>query len=215
MMMNRDRLGFWTRVLAFGLAAVFILSGIFFGMGSNVAYNPMDLFGGGDQQPGGQTVDQQEALNKQIAASEKDFEKNPDDPEKTIDLAGLYFQDNRFEDATKVLEEGQKKSPKNGEIPMLLGQTYAQRAQAVADEKERKELQTKSAESFGKAAELEPENEQAFLFAGESYNQIGESGQAIKYWNGYLDLEPEGEQAKQVRQSIEDTLQGGSTTGSS
>lgn len=215
MMMNRDRLGFWTRVFAIGLAAVFIFSGIFFGMGSGISYNPFDLFGGGDQQAGGQTTDPQEALNKQTEEAEKDFEKNPEDPDKSLQLAGLYYQGNRYEDAAKTLEDGQEKSPENGEIPMFLGQVHAQRAQAAAEDKEREELQKKSAESFARAAEVEPKNEEAFLFAGESYSQIGESGQAIKYWNGYLDLEPEGEQSKEVRRRIDETLKGGSTTGSS
>jgi len=214
MMMNRDRLGFWTRLFAIGLAAVFIFSGIFFGIGSGVSYNPFDLFGG-NQQAGGQTTNPQETLNRQTEEAEKNFKENPDDPENSLQLAGLYYQSNRYEDAAKTLEEGQKKSPKNAEIPMLLGQVQAQRAQAAAEDKDRQELQRKSAEAFARATEVEPKNEEAFLFAGESYSQIGESGQAIKYWNGYLDLEPKGEQSEQVRQRIDETLQGGSTTGSS
>ncbi len=214
MMMNRDRLGFWTRLLAFGLAGVFIFSGIFFGMGSNVSYNPMDLFGG-DQQAGGQTTDPQEALKKQTEEAEKDLKENPGDPDNVVQLAGLYYQGNRYDEATKVLQEGQEKSPKDGEIPMLLGQIQAQRAQSASKDKEREDFQKKSAEAFAKAAEVEPKNEEAFLFAGESYSQIGESGQAIKYWNGYLDLEPKGETSKEVRQRIEDTLSGENTTAGS
>ena len=214
MMMNRDRLGFWTRILAIGLAAVFILSGIFFGISGNLSYNLLDAFGN-DQQPGGQTTDPQEALNKQTEEAEKDLQKNPDDPENALDLAGLYYQDNRYGDAAKTLEDGEKESPKNGEIPMFLGQVYAQQSQAATEDKEREALQKDSAEAFGRAAEADPRNEEAFLFAGESYSQAGESGQAIKYWNGYLDLEPDGEQSKEVRRRIDETLQGGSTTGSS
>lgn len=214
MMMNRDRLGFWTRLLAFGLAAVFILSGVLFGVTGNASYNLFDMFNR-DQQAGGQTTDSQEALKKQTEEAEKDLKENPGDPDNVVQLAGLYYQDNRYDDATKVLQEGQKKSPKDGEIPMLLGQIQAQRAQSASKDKEREGFQKKSAEAFAKAAEVEPKNEEAFLFAGESYSQIGESGQAIKYWNGYLDLKPKGETSKEVRQRIEDTLSGENTTAGS
>jgi cytochrome c-type biogenesis protein CcmH/NrfG len=214
MMMNRDRLGFWTRFLAFGLAAVFILSGIFFGMGSGISYNPLDLFGG-DDQAGGQTVDEQKQIEQQTREAEKELKENPDDTDNVTDLAGLYYQSNRVDDAAKVLEEGQQKAPDNADIPMFLGQVYAQQAQGAAKDKERDGLQEKSAEAFAAAAQNDPKNEEAFLFAGEAYSQVGESGQAIKYWNGYLDLEPEGEQSKEVRQRIEDTLQGGSTSAGS
>ncbi len=214
MMMNRDRLGFWTRLIAFSLAGVFILSGIVFGVSGNASYNLFDMFGQ-NQQPGGQTTDPQEALNKQTEEAKKDFEEKPGDPDNAVQLAGLYYQSNRYDDATKVLQDGQKESPKDGEIPMLLGQIQSQRAQSSSKDKEREDFQKKSAEAFAKAAEVEPKNEEAYLFAGESYSQIGESGQAIKYWNGYLDLEPKGETSKEVRQRIEDTLNGENTTSGS
>ena len=212
MMMNRDRLGFWTRFFAIGLAAVFIFSGIFFGMGSGISYNPLDLFGG-DNQSGGQTVDQQKQIEQQTQSAEKDLKKNPDDPDNITQLAGLYYQNNRVDDAAKVLEEGQKKAPKNGDIPMFLGQVYSQQAQGASKDKERKDLQKESADAFAKAADIDSKNEEAYLYAGETYSQAGDPGQAIKYWNGYLKLEPNGKQAKEVRQRIDETLKGGNTTG--
>ena len=49
MMMNRDRLSFWVRLVAILLAAVFLISFIFLGIGTNVQYNIFDLFGNQDQ----------------------------------------------------------------------------------------------------------------------------------------------------------------------
>jgi predicted TPR repeat methyltransferase len=49
--------------------------------------------------------------------------------------------------------------------------------------------------------------------AGQAYEQAGEKGKAIQYWNDYLKLEPEGKQADAVKQHIESLLKGGETTG--
>ena len=62
MMMNREKLGFWVRLVAILLSVFFIGSFIFMGLGTNVSYNLFDLIGGSDQQPGGQTTDPQEQI---------------------------------------------------------------------------------------------------------------------------------------------------------
>jgi hypothetical protein len=39
MMMNRNRLSFWVRLVSIVLAAFFLLSFIFLGLGTNISYN--------------------------------------------------------------------------------------------------------------------------------------------------------------------------------
>jgi len=39
MMMNRDKLNFWVRVVAIVLSAFFLISFIFLGVGTNISYN--------------------------------------------------------------------------------------------------------------------------------------------------------------------------------
>lgn len=211
MMMDRDRLGFWVRFVAIFLAAVFLLSFIFMGIGTNVQYNLFDLIGGGDQQQGGQTVSSQERIER----AEKRLEDNPKDPDAIKGLAFVYLEENRPEDAISVLEKGRKDAPKDEEIPVLLGQSYAQQAEATPEGKEKNDLYGKAGDSFAAATEIEPENADAFLLAGQAYDQAGETSQAIKYWNGYLDLEPKGQQARAVEDRIAQLLKGGSTTGES
>ena len=70
MMMNRERIGFWVRLVAILLSVIFIGSFIFVGLGTNVSYNLFELIGGSDQQPGGQTTDPQE----QIERAERELE---------------------------------------------------------------------------------------------------------------------------------------------
>lgn len=211
MMMDRDKLGFWVRFIAIFLAAVFLLSFVFMGIGTNVQYNLFDLIGGGDQQQGGQTVSSQERIER----AEKRLNENPKDPDAIKGLAFVYLEENRPEDAIEVLEKGREDAPKDEEIPVLLGQSYAQQAEAKPEEKEKKELYGKAGDAFAAATEIEPKNEDAFLLAGQAYDQAGEASQAIKYWNGYLDLEPKGEQARAVEDRIAELLKGGSTTGES
>lgn len=209
MMMNRDRLGFWTRLVAIVLSVFFVASFIFLGLGGNVSYNLFDLLGGGNQQ---QPADQTASADEQIRRAERELEENPDDPQAIKRLAALYFQNGRYDDAARVLEEGRERVPKDEDIPMLLGQVYEQQA-LVAPEKEKDALYEKAGDAYARATGLDPENEDAYLLAGQAYDQAGMPAQAIKYWNGYLDLEPEGEQAEAVKDRISALLEGGGATG--
>lgn len=204
MMMNRERIGFWVRLVAILLAFFFIASFIFVGLGTNVSYNLFDLIGGEDQTPGEQTTDPED----QIAEAEKELEENPNDPDAIKELAALYYQDGRYDDAARVLERGREVAPKDEEIAFTLGQVYLQAAQSTPGE-EQKGLYEQAGDAFAQAVELEPGNEDAYLFAGESYDRAGQTAEAIKYYNGYLDREPEGEQAEAVKERISALLEGG------
>jgi cytochrome c-type biogenesis protein CcmH/NrfG len=211
MMMNRERLGFWVRLVAILLSIFFIGSMVFVGLGTNVSYNLFELIGGSDQQPGGQTTDPQE----QIEQAEKELEENPRDPDAIKELAALYYQNGQLEDAARVLENGREAAPKDAEIPLLLGEVYSRQAQVTPEEQQKKDLYKRAGEAYAAAARIEPDNEDAYLLAGEAYDQAGEPAQAIKYYNGYLDLEPEGEQAQAVKERISALLEGGESTGRS
>jgi cytochrome c-type biogenesis protein CcmH/NrfG len=208
MMMNRERIGFWVRLLAILLSVFFVGSFIFVGLGTNVSYNLFTLIGGSDQQQGGQTTDPQE----QIEQAERELKENPKDPEPITALAALYYRDGRLEDAARVLENGREAAPNDAEIPLSLGGVYSRQAQTEADEKQRKELYEKAGDAYAAAAEIEPENQDAYWLAGHAYDQAGEPAQAIEYYNGYLDLEPEDEQAEVVEERISALLEGGETT---
>ncbi len=208
MMMDRERLGFWMRLVAILLAVFFIGSFVLLGLGTNVSYNLFELIGGQDQQ---QPAEGTTGTEDQVAAAERELEENPDDPENIKTLAALYYQNGRYDDAARVLEEGREVAPRDEEIPFSLGQVYLQQAQ-MAPEKEQKKLYARAGDSFAAATELDPENEDAYLAAGEAYDRADQPAQAIKYWNGYLELEPEGEQADAVKERISVLLEGGEDT---
>ena len=211
MMMNRDRISFWVRLVSIVLAAFFLISFIFLGLGTNISYNLFELIGNQDQQQ--QQADQAPDPQEQIADAEKALEKDPKDPEKIKDLAVLYYTAGRYDDAIQVLQRGREVAPKDEEIPALIGQIYSQQAQAEKGEKQ-KELLKKAGDAFAASAEAEPGNAEAYLLAGQAYDQAGQPADAIEYYNGYLDLEPKGENAKKVKERISALLEGGSSSGS-
>ena len=56
-------------------------------------------------------------------------------------------------------------------------------------------------------------NEDAYLAAGDAYDQANQPSEAIKYWNVYLEMEPEGEQARGgQRAHLDASSKGGMTT---
>jgi cytochrome c-type biogenesis protein CcmH/NrfG len=211
MMMNRDRLSFWVRLVSIVLAAFFLISFIFLGLGTNISYNLFELIGNKDQQQ--QQADQAPDPQEQIGEAEKALEKDPKDPEKIKDLAALYYTAGRYDDAIQVLQRGREVAPQDEEIPALIGQIYTQQAQAEKGEKQ-KELLKKAGDAFAASAEAEPDNAEAYLLAGQAYDQAGQPADAIEYYNGYLDLEPKGENAKKVKERISALLEGGSSSGS-
>ena len=211
MMMNRDRLGFWVRLVSIVLAAFFLLSFIFLGLGTNISYNLFEVIGNQDQQQ--QQADQAPDPQDQIADAEKALEKDPKNPEKMKDLAVLYYNAGRYDDAIQVLQRGREAAPKDEEIPALMGQIYSQQAQAEKGEKQ-KELLKEAGDAFAASAEAEPDNAEAYLLAGQAYDQAGQPADAIEYYNGYLDLQPKGENAKQVKDRISALLEGGTSGGS-
>jgi cytochrome c-type biogenesis protein CcmH/NrfG len=209
MMMNRDRLSFWVRLVSIVLAAFFLISFIFLGLGTNISYNLFEVLGSQDQQQ--QQADQAPDPQEQITEAEKALEKDPKDTEKIKDLAVLYYTAGRYDDAIRVLQRGSEVDPKDEEIPALIGQIYSQQAQAEKGEKQ-KELLKKAGDAFAASAEAEPDNAEAYLLAGQAYDQAGQPADAIEYYNGYLDLEPKGENAEKVKDRISALLEGGASS---
>ena len=209
MMMNRKRLSRVMAVVAVILAAFFVLSSVLIGFGTNVQYNLFDLIGGQNQtpQPQSQGPTPQDAIDE----AERDLQNNPKDPDAITDLAGAYAQNGQYDDAARVLEDGRKQVPKNAEIPALLGAVYQQQAAGV-EPGEQKELYGKAGDSFAAATELDPEDEDLYAQAGQGYDQAGETAEAIKYYNGYLDLEPEGQDSEAIKERIAALLEGGEET---
>ena len=214
MMLNRDKLGLWTKIGAILLAVIFILSFILFGIGSTTSsYNLLDLFRSPEAQQQAQPTTGSE---EQLQRARAELDQNPEDPRLIRRVAGLYLQNGQTSEAIGVLEEGRKVAPNDPAIALVLGQAYDQQAQALTGERERQGTYAKAGDAYvaaTKGEENERRNAQAFLLAGQAYEQAGDKGKAIQYWNEYLKIEPDGEQADTVKERISTLLKGGDTTG--
>ena len=202
MMLDRDKITFWTRLGAIVLAVIFV--------GSNVNLNLLDLLGGSS----GAQEDQQQTTSsrEQITQAQQELEEDPENPKIIRRLAGLYIQNGQTDEAAEVLERGREVAPDDPVIPLYLGQAYERDAQAQTDAEERQAAYEQAGDAYAAAAELQPEKPQAYLAAGQAYEQAGDKGRAIQYWNDYLELEPDGEQADAVKERIASLLEGEQTT---
>lgn len=208
-MMNRGRVNFWTRVGALALAVIFVISFGLVGIGANADINLLSLFGGSQQQEQAQTSGPQE----QIYQAEQELEEDPENSRLIRRLAGLYLQNGQTDKAVEVLENGREAAPDDPVIALYLGQAYQGKAQGLTDEEERTATYKQAGDAYAAAAELQSDRPQPYLLAGQAYDQAGEKGKAIEYWNDYLELEPEGEEADAVKERIASLLEGGDTTG--
>jgi cytochrome c-type biogenesis protein CcmH/NrfG len=210
MMLDRDKITFWTRLGAIVLAVIFVGSFVIMGVGSNVNLNLLDLLGdsSGAQEDQQQTTSSQE----QITQARQELEEDPENPKIIRRLAGLYIQNGQTDEAAEVLERGREVAPEDPVIPLYLGQAYERDAQAQTDADARQTTYKQAGDAYAAAAELQPEKPQAYLAAGQAYEQAGDKGRAIQYWNDYLELEPDGEQADAVKERIATLLEGEQTT---
>ena len=208
MMMNRKRIGRVMAVVAVVLATFFLLSTVLLGIGSSTNYSLFEVFGNGGQQ---QQSAPSSTPDDAIAEAEKDLEQNPRDPDAITDLAGAYYTAGRYDDAVRVLRDGREVAPKNAEIAAFLGSDYSEQAAGV-EPKEQKQLYANAGDAFAAASGIEPENEDYYLQAGQAYEQADQPGEAIEYYNGYLDREPNGQEAEAVEGRISTLLEGGGST---
>ena len=206
MMLDRDKITFWTRLGAIVLAVIFVGSFVVMGVGSNVPLNLLDLLGGSSsaQEDQQQTTSSQE----QITQAQQELEEDPENPKIMRRLAGLYIQNGQTDKAAEVLERGREVAPEDPVIPLYLGQAYERDAQAQTDADARQTTYKQAGDAYAAAAELQPEKPQAYLAAGQAYEQAGDKGRAIQYWNDYLELAPDGEQADAVKERIASLLEG-------
>jgi len=211
MMLNRDKISFWVRLVAIALAVIFVGSFIFMGIGTNINYNLFDLLSGGSEQQQ-QEQAQTTGSEEQLARAEQELEENPEDPKTIRRLAGLYLENGQTDRATEVLKEGRGVVPEDPVIPVYLGQAYERKAQGLTDEDERQATYEQAGDAYATAAELQEDRPQVYLLAGQAYEQAGEKSKAIKYWNDYLELDPEGEQAEAVKERIDSLLKGEDTS---
>src|SRR3954453_14877503 len=154
MMLDRDKLNFWVRIAAITLAAIFLGSFVFMGIGTNLSYNLFELLGGGSEKQEEQTT----GADEQIARAQEELQGDPENPRNIRRLAGLYLQNGQPDSAVEVLEEGRDAAPEDPVIPLYLGQAQELKAQGLADEEERAATFKEAGDAYAAAAKTQGDN---------------------------------------------------------
>lgn len=100
--------------------------------------------------------------------------------EAWIRLGGLYFDNRKYDEAIKVMNEAIESFPKDFVINLILGLSLAQ-----------KEKHEEASRYLKIAVDLNPTDLSALSAYGYTLNQLKESDEAIKYMNRALDIDPD------------------------
>ena len=79
MMLDRDKITFWTRLGAIALAVIFVGSFVFMGVGTDINYNLFDLLNDGSEaKEEKEQKDQKNDSREQMAQAEQELEEDPE-----------------------------------------------------------------------------------------------------------------------------------------
>ncbi len=199
MLLNRRRIDKWARWVAIGLAAVFALSFVFMGVGTGVDMNWSALWSDGPStgHSGPATGDVQ-TPEELIKGYEAELAANPDNFEALVGIATQYEALDQPDLAAEYLQKAISLRPEDGPLHQRLAAIYMHPATANYEE---------AVPVLNQLTSLEPENAQAFLLLGVAQRELGNTDAAVLAWNKYLELEPEGASADDVRAQMETLTQ--------
>ena len=123
--------------------------------------------------------------------------KNPDDVEANIGLGNLEFDSNQWEKAVEHYQKALDKSPGNADVRVDMAVAYHNLGQ---NDKAKAEMERVTKEH--------PDHRNAWLNLGVVCSDMGDKAGAIKSWEQYLKLEPNGPHSASIRAQIEDMKRG-------
>ncbi len=180
MLLNRERIGFWAKVMAIMLAVIFGVGTIFLGVGTSVP-NLSEFFKGGESS----SAQEQEKTLKERAASD------PANREAALALADFYRQTGRpSEEASALIPLYEKTG--SPDIGSRLGQLYVEKLNNPGQ----------GVEVLTQVTQRDPKAATAFLWLGQGQEKQGNIQGAILAWNRYLELEPESRLAGTIKNKI-------------
>ena len=117
---------------------------------------------------------------------------NPDDVEANIGMGNLYFDSNQWEMAVDSYQRALNQAPGNADVRVDMAVALHNLGQ---NQKAKDEMERVTRES--------PSHRNAWLNLGVVSAQMGDRGSAIKAWEQYLKLEPNGPHSASIRAQIE------------
>ena len=149
--------------------------------------------GGGGPARGAMPPDVANAISSYRATLAKD----PGNLEANIGLGNLFFDVSRWQQAIEHYEAALRTDPKNPDVRVDLGICYHNLGQ---DDRARQEME--------RVTRDRPEHRNAWLNLGVVSANMGDRATAIRAWEQYLKLEPNGPHTSAIRAQIEDLKRG-------
>jgi cytochrome c-type biogenesis protein CcmH/NrfG len=134
---------------------------------------------------------------KMISDYRQKLVTNPDDVEANIGMGNLYFDSNQWEKAVDSYQRALNLAPGNADVRVDMAVALHNLGQ---NQKAKDEMERVTRES--------PAHRNAWLNLGVVSAQIGDRDDAIKAWEQYLKLEPNGPHSASIRAQIEDMKRG-------
>lgn len=126
----------------------------------------------------GQTISMDQS--GRMLALEREVEKNPDDMAAWLELANLYFDAGKFQDAIQAYNKYLGMNPNNPNVWTDLGVMYRRSGNP-----------SEAISSFDKAIELDPRHEQARFNKGiVLFYDLGKRDLAMKTWQELIKINP-------------------------
>lgn len=179
-------------------AAFFVICGavLFFLMPENIHKDAMA------PEPGGQFSDEQLArLHGEIDQLEASLEANPHDFDSLLRIANIYFDINQFDEAINYYERALQLNPNSPDVITDCAIMYFQKGDV-----------DKALSYLDRAIAMQPDLAQAYFNKGLILMTArGDAAGAIEVWHKFLEISPESEEAKFIRQQIEAIQSGGAS----
>lgn len=130
-----------------------------------------------------------EEIQKMVTILEEQVKNNPDDVDGRIALSQIYFQLERYNDATTIYSELNQLRPDDPDIMVNLAELLAR--------SNGNSFIGKPAELLNKALTIAPNNGRALWFAGFAEQQAGNNDAAVAHWRQILAAMEEGSEVYQ------------------
>lgn len=135
-----------------------------------------------------------EEINKMLSVLEKQVKNNPDDVDGRIALSQIYFELERYNDATTIYSELNQLRPDDPDIMVNFAELLAR--------SHNNRLIGKPTELLNKALTIEPKHARALWLAGFAEQQISNKEGALIHWRHLLAMMEEGSEARQQLEKI-------------
>jgi len=144
----------------------------------------------GGPPPGAQMPPQILAMVQEYRAA---LEKNPDDVQANIGFGNLLFDSSQWDKAADHYGRALAKDPGNADVRVDMAIAYHNLGQ---DQRAREEIE--------RVTRDHPDHKNAWLNLGVVTASLGDRAAAIRAWERYLALDPNGEHAAEIRAHIEE-----------